>query len=113
ADESEADDVAEHAARLFDKPFVADGLPVYLTVSCGVAVIDGSVTVEEVLRSVDAALHRAKDRGRDHVERFNDELREEVARRFDLEREIRFALERDELHVFYQPVLTVGTARLV
>ncbi len=113
ADESEADDVAEHAAGLFDKPFVADGLPVYLTVSCGVAVIDGSVTVEEALRSVDAALHRAKDRGRDHVERFNDELREEVARRFDLEREIRFALERDELHVFYQPVLTVGTARLV
>ena len=42
-------------------------------------------------------MHRAKDRGRDHVEHFDDQLREEVERRFDLEREIRFALERDEL----------------
>jgi len=113
ADEAEADAVAERAIRLFDEPFVVNGEPVYLTVSCGVAVVDGSESVDDALRSADAALHRAKDRGRDHVERFDDEMREEVARRFDLEREIRLALEQDEVRVLYQPILTVGSAQLV
>jgi diguanylate cyclase (GGDEF)-like protein/PAS domain S-box-containing protein len=112
-DADEADAVAERAVRLFDEPFVAAGQPVYLTVSCGVAVVDGASSVDDALRSADAAMHRAKDRGRDHVEHFDEQMREEVARRFDLEREIRFALERDELRVFYQPILTVGSAELV
>ena len=85
----------------------------YITVSCGVAVVTGLSSADDALRAADAAMHRAKDRGRDHVEHFDDQLREEVERRFDLEREIRFALERDELRVLYQPILTVGSARLV
>jgi len=113
ADEAAADAVAERTMRLFDRPFVAEGQPVYVTVSCGVTVVSGSTSVDDALRSADAAMHRAKERGRDHAEHFDDELREEVARRFDLEREIRFALERDELRVFYQPILTVGRAQLV
>ena len=113
ADEDEAGAVAERAIHLFEEPFAIEGQPVYITVSCGVAVVTGSSSVDDALRAADAAMHRAKDRGRDHVEHFDDQLREEVERRFDLEREIRFALERDELRVLYQPILTVGSARLV
>lgn len=113
ADQKEADAFAERMVRLFDEPFAAGGKPVRLTVSAGVAVVDGSTSVDDSLSSADAAMHRAKDRGRDHVEHFDDQMREEVERRFDLEREIRFALDRDELRVFYQPILTVGSARLV
>ena len=113
ADQEDADAFAGRTIHLFDRPFAVAGRPVYLTVSCGVAVVDGSRGVDDALRAADAAMHRAKDRGRDRVEHFDDQLREEVERRFDLESEIRFALERDELRVFYQPILTVGTAQLV
>ncbi len=113
ADVQDADAVAKSTIRQFDEPFIVEGQPVYLTVSCGLAVVGGSTSVDDALRSADAAMHRAKERGGDQIEHFDDELREEVARRFDLEREIRFALERNELRVFYQPILTVGSAQLV
>lgn len=69
---SGAKEMAERCARqLADAPLQVDGLaPIRITASMGVACAEGQPTgaIEELLRAADAALYRAKERGRDRVE---------------------------------------------
>ncbi|HLX77601.1 MAG TPA: bifunctional diguanylate cyclase/phosphodiesterase, partial [Acidimicrobiales bacterium] len=109
----EADALANNVLSFFHEPFIVDGHPIYVSVSCGVSVVDGSQTVDDALRAVDSAMHWAKEHGGDQATHFDAGIAEHVAEDFDLEREIHFALERNEMHVLYQPILTVGTAELV
>jgi diguanylate cyclase (GGDEF)-like protein/PAS domain S-box-containing protein len=108
-----ADGLAESLMKTFSEPFIVDDRPVYITASCGVAVIDGRYAVDDAMRAVDGAVFHARERGGDQIARFDNAIGEEMARRFDLEREIRFALEKNEFRVFYQPILKVATAELV
>jgi diguanylate cyclase (GGDEF)-like protein/PAS domain S-box-containing protein len=112
-DTAGADGLAQAIVETLSQPFIVDDQPVYVTASCGVAVIDGRYAVDDAMRAVDAAVHYARELGGDQVARFDDQMGAEMERRFDLEREIRFALERDELRVYYQPILKVATAELV
>ncbi len=112
-DSTGADGLAQSLMEILTEPFIVDDRPVYVTASCGVAVIDSRYAVDDALRAVDGAVHHARERGGDLIARFDDSIGQEMARRFDLEREIRFALEKDELRVFYQPILKVATAELV
>jgi diguanylate cyclase (GGDEF)-like protein/PAS domain S-box-containing protein len=109
----EAEEFGSEVLALFSEPFVLEGRPVYVSVSCGVAIVDGVQPTDDALRSVEAAMHWAQERGGDQVARFSEAIAERAAERFDMEREIRFAIERDELRVLYQPILTVDTAELV
>lgn len=97
---------------LFTEPFVVDGKELYVTASCGVVLSAPGTTAEGALRDADAAMYRAKERGRARTEVFDEALRAEVAARFELERELRLALERNELRVAYQPILDMTTDRL-
>ena len=60
---------------------------------------------DDLLRDADAAMYRAKERGRGRYELFDDVLRERVLRGMRTENELRRALERGELRVVYQPVV--------
>ena len=94
ADADEADAVAERAVRLFDEPFVAAGQPVYLTVSCGVAVVDGGSSVDDALRSADTRRCTVpRTTAATTPSTLTNSCARRSPRRFDLEREIRFALD--------------------
>jgi diguanylate cyclase (GGDEF)-like protein len=80
-----------------------------VSTSIGIAVAHGG-TVEEALRDADAALYRAKDRGRDRYEFFTDRLRADGVRRLETEWILRRALEGDGVHVQYQPIVDLTSA---
>ena len=80
--------------------------------SIGVAVMqaddaDSSSVPETLLRDADTAMYEAKSTGRDTVVAFDTDMRERVKQRVAIERDLRHALERDELQVFYQPLVTL------
>ena len=81
----------------------------YVTVSIGIVLArgDDQTTADAMLRDADAALHRAKESGRDCFELFDEEMRTRAVRRLTLESELRRAIEREELEVFYQPVVAL------
>jgi diguanylate cyclase (GGDEF)-like protein/PAS domain S-box-containing protein len=100
------------AARIQERlrgPFEVEHQDVYVTVSIGIVLAraDGETTADAMLRDADAALHRAKERGRDRFELFDEEMRTRAVRRLTLESELRRAIEREELEVFYQPVVAL------
>ena len=92
--------------RAFAKPFDVCGEPRFCSTSVGVVVSDptGSRGGEELLSDADAALYRAKERGRGRHEVFDAGLRDRMTMRLRIEADLRRALEAgDQLWVAYQP----------
>ena len=110
-------DALEVAGRLqesLSRPFVVDGEEHVLTGSIGVALANGRYTTpEEVMRDADAAMYRAKERGRANCELFDDAMRERALGRLRMESALRGAIGREELRAFYQPVVAVADGSVV
>lgn len=100
--------LADRLLRVTRAPFDLDGLETVITASIGIAVADGRAP-EALLRDADAAMYRAKEKGRDRAELFDAQLREDVVARLDTERELRHALEHGGLVLHYQPIVSLQT----
>ncbi|MGA2926541.1 MAG: PAS domain S-box protein, partial [Solirubrobacteraceae bacterium] len=109
--------IAEVAQRLLDAvidPFELDGREVFITASVGVAVSDhGAETPEELLRDADAAMYRAKQQGGGRFEIFDVTLRHHLVQRMAIETDLRHAVERRELELYYQPLIDLTDERVV
>jgi diguanylate cyclase (GGDEF)-like protein/PAS domain S-box-containing protein len=105
AGERAADRIAEQVRGAFVRPFVLAGEPHFLSASLGVVVADSDSVrgADDLLRDADAALHRAKERGRGAYELFDPTTRAQVVNRLQLEGDLRRAIEGDQLRVEYQP----------
>jgi diguanylate cyclase (GGDEF)-like protein/PAS domain S-box-containing protein len=104
--------LATRILEIVREPFTINRSEVVVTASAGIAMVDGR-DPESLLRDADAAMYWAKDRGRARAELFDDELRRRVVARLDIESELRRALDRSELEVHYQPLVSLETSRLV
>src|SRR3954453_18177786 len=116
-DISEARDaviVGQRTAQAASEPFMLEGREMFVSASVGVALaLDPHSTPETLLRDSDAAMYRAKERGRGRVEVFDEALRTRIMERLDLENGLRRALQRGELRVYYQPEVSLSLDRMV
>lgn len=105
----EARMVAQRIANACRSPVRIGDVEHVTTLSVGVAVADdpARTTVMRLLRDADTAMYQAKARGKGHVEVFDQRLRARLDERAALERSLRKAIERDELTIFYQPVMAL------
>jgi diguanylate cyclase (GGDEF)-like protein/PAS domain S-box-containing protein len=110
--------IAERVLAGVRAPIVVGGDELFSTASIGIAVWtvvggnEGVATAEGLLRDADTAMYRAKARGRDRYEIFDEELRTQATARFHLETYLRRAVELGELEVHYQPEIEVATGQL-
>lgn len=106
--------VARKLLETVAQPFSSAGRRLDLTTSIGVAVFpaDGQ-DAEALLRSADNAMSRAKERGRNNYQMSIPELTEEAVQRLALQAGLRQAIEREELVLHYQPVLSLTSGRIV
>ena len=105
-----AEGIARRVQAAFREPFEHEGHRLKLSVSIGVAVAAGdSADADLMIRIADAAMHQAKEQGRDtHV--VGSESAGDPARLgLELEGDLRGAVERGELEVYYQPQLDPET----
>ncbi|MCP5197731.1 MAG: EAL domain-containing protein [Gammaproteobacteria bacterium] len=84
--------------------FEIDSHECFVTASIGISLFpkDGG-DVETLLKNADIAMHRAKDNGRDVVQFYSQDMHIRALERLTLEQSLRYALERRELEVHYQP----------
>ncbi|MCU1427700.1 MAG: hypothetical protein JWL83_1700 [Actinomycetia bacterium] len=106
--------IAQRIALALQPPVVVGRTDVTVSASIGIAVIEGpSLDAETLLRDADAAMYRAKARGRDRFEIFDHEMRAQAAARAEMERALHQALERGQLQLYYQPQWSLADGRLV
>jgi len=85
-----------------------------VTCSIGVALYpdDGSDPAT-LLKHADSAMYRAKEQGRNNFQFFTEELNRAIKERFDLESQLRRALERGQFELHYQPRVQLTTRRII
>jgi len=104
---------AAELLQALSQPIVVDDIVVKLHGSIGVAQLQPEHrTPSELIRDADAAMYQAKERGRNRAETFNAELQVSATRRAQMDVALRFALERNELALVYQPQVALNDGRL-
>ena len=106
--------VGARVAGALREPFVLHEEARYVSGSIGIRVCEAGRDLDagEVLRDADTAMYRAKAFGKGRCEVFDDSLRDQVVARLELEGALRTVLERDELHLAYQPLISLATGRM-
>ena len=111
-----ADAASVVAGRIIDAiraPIVAGGREVFVGASIGIAASDwGTVSADELLRNADVAMYRAKRAGRGRYATFEPQMHATVVERLQLEADLRLALDRGEMAVHYQPVISLATGEV-
>ena len=110
--ERDATRAAERIAAALSRPFVLRGREHFVTATVGIAIGEGSEAPEALIRDADAAMYRAKDRGRGRYEIFDEVMRAKVVDHLRTENELRLALDRDELRLHYQPIVSLTTGAI-
>ena len=80
-----------------------------VSASIGVAVSGQGSTSAELLRDADTAMYRAKDSGRGRYVSYDAQLRTQLDHRLRIEKELRWAIEDDQLRVLFQPVVNLAS----
>lgn len=109
--------LASAAGRLLsalDEPFLLAGCEFSLSTSIGVSVFpEDGLDGEILLDRADMAMYRAKEDGRNGIEFFADGMAAPTSERLSLEHALRRALERGELALHYQPVVSAVDGQLI
>jgi diguanylate cyclase (GGDEF)-like protein/PAS domain S-box-containing protein len=106
--------VIDKIAAAFKAPFRIEGHEIFSSASIGVTVapLDGS-DPHILMRNADVAMYQAKADGRRTYHFFTRQLNERARARMSMDSRLRRALERDEFHLCYQPLVAVGSGRTI
>ncbi|WP_114522243.1 EAL domain-containing protein [Altererythrobacter sp. ZODW24] len=96
-----------------NRPIVIDRERLTIGCSIGIAVLpyDGE-DADTLMQSADLALYHAKVNGRNQMCFFDPSMTRDLVRRREIEHELRAALTRDELSIFFQPIVDLETGRI-
>ena len=112
ADLEHAEQVAARIHAVLEAPFAIEPNSITISASIGIAVAtDRDEEAADLLLHADGALYDAKRHGGGHSKSATERARTETGRRFNVERDLRDAIENDELQLVYQPIFELASGR--
>ncbi|TPW23073.1 EAL domain-containing protein [Marinobacter nauticus] len=110
----DARNIARKLINALKAPFQLGDHEVFVGVSIGISVFpEAGETMDLLIQNADIAMYHVKARGKDGYRFYSDSMSINTANRLSLERDLRLALERNELRVFYQPQVCSRSNRVV
>jgi diguanylate cyclase (GGDEF)-like protein len=106
--------VATKLINAFNDPFDIDGHQVHVSASVGLTVYpDDGADLVTLMKNADSAMYQAKEEGRGRFSFFTQQMNLKAQRRIRLETELRDAVAKAQLHLEYQPLVCLGTGRIL
>lgn len=113
-DTSVAADVSKYLLNALSRPMILQGHELVVTPSIGIAIAPlDSDNVENLLKHADTAMHHAKKAGKNTYQYYSSTMNAMGRERLELEADLRRALERNELAVYFQPQVDIQTGKLI
>jgi len=113
-DYDDAGKVAQGLIDTLSKPIRLDNSELFVTASIGISITpDDSLDMDQLIRNADLAMYQAKEEGRNHFRFFSLEMNREIRRRGVIEQQLRHAIDAGELHLLYQPKVSLADGRLM
>ncbi len=109
----EAHTIAGRILDALSDPLVVDEHELSLSASIGIALSDGSVEADELLRNADMAMYAAKESGKDAVQAFAETMHQRAITRLELRAELQRAVANREFELDYQPIVSLQSQRTV
>ncbi|MBT2640989.1 EAL domain-containing protein [Bacillus sp. ISL-41] len=104
------DGVANKIVQAFQSPLFAEGMEFLITASIGISRYpEDTDNLELLLKFADMAMYKAKENGANHFQFFDQSMVDHNLNKFELENELRNAINSDSLTVFYQPKYNAAT----
>lgn len=109
-----ANQIAEWLQKELNSPFRISEYEAYVSASIGIVLSKtGYTRAEDVLRDADIAMYMAKANGKARHEIFSTPMRENIMNRLELETDLRQALEKKQLSVHYQLIVSLENGDMV
>jgi diguanylate cyclase (GGDEF)-like protein/PAS domain S-box-containing protein len=114
ASANNAANLADRLLEIISVPFVVDQHELITTASIGIAIYpnDGD-DIEMLYKNADNAMYKAKQAGRNGFRFFTQEMQTNTERNLQLANALRFAIERDQMYLLYQPQVSVDDGRII
>lgn len=110
---SQAATVAERIITHINKPFVINNITTKIGISIGIACFpDAGNTADELQKSADTAMYKAKQKGKNNFQYYTKQLNEENQRYVSLQKNFKQAIDKNELSIFYQPIISLKTQKI-
>jgi diguanylate cyclase (GGDEF)-like protein len=108
--------VASRIQEKLSAPFSLDGHEVFTSISFGIVMCGGDELQQrpdDIIRDANMAMMRGKAQGGGNFVVFDQASHDRAVRRMDLELDLRRAVELEQFHVYYQPIIRMNTMELV
>lgn len=106
--------VAERIHQVMMAPFEIEGQAVFRTISIGIALSDTTDgKAEDLLRNANTAMYQAKNQGTATYQVYERKMNVDSRQRLQLETDLRLALQRQEFVLYYQPLVSLKTGKIV
>ncbi|MFA5241417.1 MAG: EAL domain-containing protein [Sulfuricella sp.] len=110
----DASQVAERIHSSMFQPFEFSGHEAFISTSIGITLGNPAYkTPEDLLRDADTAMYRAKSQGTAKTSIFDEQMHAHVVALVTMETELRRAVERHELRVHYQPIVSATSGETI
>ncbi|MBD2361102.1 EAL domain-containing protein [Anabaena minutissima FACHB-250] len=94
------------------KPFTVQDIQIHITASVGITMNSFDHDVDQLLQQAHIALYQSKLQGRSQSQFYSPEINAQLQERLALENELRGALERNEIIVYYQPLIDLPSGEI-
>ncbi|OQW93187.1 MAG: hypothetical protein BWK79_12510, partial [Beggiatoa sp. IS2] len=116
-DVENTEEVALVAQKILDvmvTSFNLNGRETFITMSIGISLYPNDGTdADTLLKNADVAMYRAKEGGKNNYQFFTNKMNTLVHQRLLLETQLRYALEREEFILYYQPQMHLASGTIV